>query len=181
MFNIPNLLTLFRILLIPVVIVFIERDRYDNALLLMVLGGVTDYLDGYIARNFKRRTRLGSLLDPLADKLMVNALFFTFAWKGFLWWSLVILVFGRDLLLIGGAAFLKYIRHKVFEIVPTFVGKTNTFLQICLIGFILLAQIWPFREFVWAVRVSAWAVAACTIVSCVQYWRKGWAILKMPA
>lgn len=178
MITIPNLLTLFRILLVPAVVYCLVIARYDNALLLLAMGGITDYLDGYIARNFKSRSRLGSILDPIADKVLVNVVFVTLAWLDGISAMLVALVLLRDLVLICGAAYLHFLRRRRFEVEPTFVGKSNTFFQLLLIVAVIVRLGWDFAWLDWPIHVCEVAVAVLTLVSWVQYYRTGRQILK---
>jgi len=129
--TIPNLLTLTRLLLIPIFLYASFRAMYTTAFVLFVTAAVTDILDGYIARRLNQRSRLGALLDPAADKMMMIAgyLFYTLAplaeripsWLTFT-------IFVRDLLIVM-FAYLLYTRVKVTRFPPSTAGKVSTVLQ----------------------------------------------------
>lgn len=127
--NIPNSLTILRILLIPVYIGFLVYDQYDQALLVLLVAGVTDALDGTIARVANQRTRLGAFLDPLADKLLLTSGFLTLSAIHLIPSWVTIVVVSRDLMLLLGTAVARLTETSV-DITPTFLGKGTTFLQL---------------------------------------------------
>lgn len=130
---IPNSLTLFRLVLIIPFLVFLYQKEYVNALYTFLLAGLTDCLDGWLARFFNWQSFFGSFVDPLADKLLVTTSFISLALIGVLPGWLVILVFLRDLTIsMGVMAWYWFIRQKIhFE--PTFLSKFNTTLQLILV------------------------------------------------
>ena len=127
--NIPNSLTILRILLIPVYIGLLVYAQYDQALLVLLLAGVTDALDGTIARVANQRTRLGAFLDPLADKLLLTSGFLTLSSIHLIPTWVTILVVSRDLMLLLGTAVAQFTETPV-NITPTFLGKGTTLLQL---------------------------------------------------
>ncbi|MBA4696062.1 MAG: CDP-alcohol phosphatidyltransferase family protein [Legionella sp.] len=130
---IPNLLTAFRLaLIIPFLLSLYHKD-YEQAFYLFLLAGLTDALDGWFARHFKWQSSVGSFIDPLADKLLIASSFIALALMGTLPWSLVVLVFLRDLTIsLGIVAWFCLIRHRIdFE--PTLLSKINTVFQIMLV------------------------------------------------
>lgn len=135
--QIPNLLTLLRIVMVPVVIVLLDHREYSLALLVFTLAGVTDGLDGWIAKTYSLQTRLGAMLDPIADKLLLVS---TYAMLAVLedipFWLLVLVLF-RDLLIVGGYWILVAMDRKA-EIRPIWVSKFNTFFQIMLVVLVLV-------------------------------------------
>lgn len=134
--NLPNLITLARLFCVPFAIWLIAEERYGAAFWVFVGAGVSDALDGYIAKNFDRRTRLGALLDPVADKTLLVSVYVTLGWAGQLWTSLVVLVVFRDVMIIGGFLLIQAIAApKRYD--PLFVSKLNTGLQIALVAFVL--------------------------------------------
>ena len=107
------------------------------AIYCLVLAGLSDGLDGFLARRYGWRSRLGALLDPLADKLFIVSIMLLFAAKGYLPAWLVMLVLGRDLLIVGGALLYRYITGTL-EMRPLFISKLNTAFQILLLLMTLL-------------------------------------------
>jgi cardiolipin synthase (CMP-forming) len=130
--NIPNSLTLARILLVPALVVYLGRAEYGIALWLLLAAGFSDVLDGFIARRWDLCTRLGSLLDPLADKLLIVSSYLVLAGTGRLPHWLAAVVIGRDLVIVGGAVAF-YARTGILEMDPSVTSKLNTFVQISLL------------------------------------------------
>jgi cardiolipin synthase (CMP-forming) len=165
--NLPNLISLGRLLLVPLAIWLILRSRYGAAFWVFVVAGISDALDGFIAKHFDRRTRLGALLDPIADKTLLVSVYVTLGWANQLWTSLVILVVFRDVMIIGGfllmQAFAAQARYD-----PLYISKINTGLQIALIAFVLarlgLGADWGNIDV-----VLSWAVIATTVLSGLSY------------
>ena len=118
--NVPNSLTILRILLIPVYVGFLVYEQYDYALLVLFVAGVTDGLDGTIARVANQRTQLGAVLDPLADKLLLTTGFITLSFMHLIPLWVTILVVSRDLILMLGTVVAQYTEAHV-DISPTLV------------------------------------------------------------
>lgn len=135
--HIPNLLTLLRIGAIAPICWLLWHERFTQALLLLLLAGLTDALDGFLARRFHWTSQLGAFLDPLADKLFIVSVVLVFGFKGYLPWWLVWLVFGRDLIILGGALTYRLIFGDL-EVKPSRLGKVNTALQISLLALTLI-------------------------------------------
>ncbi len=134
--NLPNLISLGRLMLVPLAIWLILRDRYGTAFWVFVAAGLSDALDGFIAKHFDRRTRLGALLDPIADKTLLVSVYLTLGWANQLWPSVVILVVFRDALIIGGFLLIQaFAAPKQYD--PLYISKINTGLQIVLVAFVL--------------------------------------------
>lgn len=130
--DIPNLLSIARILLSLPVAWLLLNERFSEALLLFFIAGVSDGLDGYLAKRFDWRSRLGSILDPLADKTLLVTSFLCLVWVGLIPFWLLALVVGRDLVIVlGGLAFHWLIGQ--YDMEPTWVSKLNTLLQITLV------------------------------------------------
>jgi cardiolipin synthase (CMP-forming) len=127
--NIPNSLTILRILLIPVYIGLLVYERFDQALIVLLVAGLTDALDGTIARAANQRTRLGAFLDPLADKLLLTSGFITLSSIHLIPSWVTIVVVSRDAMLLLGTAVAQFIESHI-DIAPTFLGKGTTFLQL---------------------------------------------------
>jgi cardiolipin synthase len=132
-FNLPNLITLARLLCVPLAIWLILEARYGVAFWVFVAAGISDALDGYIAKRFDQRTPLGALLDPIADKALLAGVYITLGLADQLPHWLVILVVLRDLLSVGGYLLIQGTAAPQ----PLFISKVNTLVQISLIGFVL--------------------------------------------
>ena len=134
--NIPNSLTILRIILIPIFIGFLLYEQYSYSLAILVLAGITDSLDGIIARVTDQRTKLGEFLDPLADKLLLSSGFITLAILHLIPVWVAILVVSRDLILLTGTL-LAQLTQVPIEIAPTWVGKGTTALQLAYVVLII--------------------------------------------
>ncbi len=135
--NIPNSLTLLRILLVPVYIGFMTYGEYGFALLVLLVAGLSDAIDGPIARRLNQRTRLGTFLDPLADKLLLTSGFITLAVLHLVPLWLVILVVSRDAILLLGTM-VAHVTNTAIDVTPTFLGKGTTVLQLCYVVLVVL-------------------------------------------
>src|SRR5205823_7140083 len=134
--NLPNLITLARLLSVPLTIWLIFDGRYGTAFWVFVGAGVSDALDGYIAKRFDRRTWIGALLDPVADKAMLAGVYVSLGLAGQLPPWLVGLVVSRDLLIVLGF-FLIHAAAVPKQFDPLYISKVNTLVQIALVGFVL--------------------------------------------
>ena len=134
--NLPNLITLGRLCSVPLTIWLILNELYGTAFWVFVAAGLSDALDGYIAKHFDRRTRLGAMLDPAADKAMLVGIYVTLGLAGQLPYWLVALVVLRDLLIVLGF-FLIRSTAAAAELGPSYISKVNTLVQIALVGFVL--------------------------------------------
>lgn len=134
---IPNALTLLRLVLIAPFLVFLYQHEYVLAFILFVFAGLSDALDGWLARHFHWQSSLGSFIDPLADKLLIASSFISLALIGELPWWLVILVFFRDLTISMGVVAWFYFIHRKLDFEPTLMSKLNTTLQLALVSFCL--------------------------------------------
>jgi cardiolipin synthase len=128
-FNLPNSLTLLRILLVPVFTYFFLKGEYRIALIVFVITGMTDVVDGYLARLLRKKTTLGSILDPAADKLLMLVTFIVLAMRALVppWLSLLVIL--RDLVIVIGTWILKRLKKKLY-FKPTRLSKLNTFFQL---------------------------------------------------
>lgn len=134
--NLPNLITLLRILLVPLLVIFLIEGNIHFAFILFLVAGASDALDGFIARLFKQKTVLGAFIDPIADKLLLNAAYITLASLHFLPAWLTVLVVSRDVIILGGIGILLY-NKRAIEFKPTFISKITTCMQLVTIIFIL--------------------------------------------
>ncbi len=135
--NLANSLTLLRALLAPLMAYLLLGERFSAALAVLAVAGLTDALDGYVARHFHQVTRLGAFLDPFADKLLIVATVIPLACVGRLPFWLVLLIVGRDGVIVAGAMAYRLLTGHL-EMAPTPLSKLNTFL---LIGLILLVLV----------------------------------------
>lgn len=134
---IPNLLTVLRIAATPVLIMLLKYEMFPGALLLFVLAGISDGLDGYIAKRFRYQTRLGAILDPVADKVLLVSCFVVLTVMNHIpFWLLVVVVF-RDIVIVGGYLLLVILEGGV-KMNPSRISKLNTVFQICLITGVLI-------------------------------------------
>jgi cardiolipin synthase (CMP-forming) len=165
--NLPNAITIARILSVPVLIWLIVSGEYLLAFWLFVLAGVSDGVDGYIAKRFDQRTELGAYLDPIADKLMLVSIYVSLGLLRVLPPWLVILVATRDIMIVGGVVLAALLQQPV-KVKPLLISKLNTAAQIVLAGLVLavLGFGLPSRELV---LVGSLIVAGLTIVSGTQY------------
>jgi cardiolipin synthase len=134
--NLPNLLTILRILLVPVFINLLIYKHSPSALRIFLLASFTDGLDGIIARAANQRTTLGTYLDPMADKLLLTAAFITLSVLQFIPVWVSVIVVSRDIILVLGALVLHLVQGE-FIIAPTPLGKATTFFQLVYVILIL--------------------------------------------
>jgi len=168
--NLPNSLTILRILLVPVFVGLLLYEHYDIALLTLLIAALTDILDGMIARITDQRTRLGEYLDPLADKLLLMSAIITLSVLHFIPIWAVIVVVSRDAILLTGTLVANLTETHI-DISPTILGKGTTLAQICYIiatmlsvtGRVSLALVEPFL----------WVMVALTVGSGVHYLFRG--------
>jgi cardiolipin synthase (CMP-forming) len=164
--NIPNTLTIIRILSIPVFVICLLYDRLMIALLIFVGAGITDGLDGWIARFYRQRTTIGAYLDPIADKLLLTTAFIVLAILRSIPGWLTVIVIARDVIIALGVLILFLTSHRV-EIKPVMIGKTSTFFQIVTIAWALLASYSLFfKSFL---PYVIWMTAGLTCMSGLQY------------
>jgi cardiolipin synthase len=137
--HIPNILTAFRFLLVPPVVVLMLKDEFMPALVLFAVAGFSDAVDGFLARRYHWTSRIGGLMDPLADKLLMVSSYLTLGWLGLIPVWLVALVILRDLVIVTGAVIYNA-RIEQVEATPSVVSKLNTLAQILLVLSVLFSQ-----------------------------------------
>lgn len=165
--QIPNIITVFRFFLVPPVVWALFNAEYGLALILFAIAGVSDGVDGFLAKHYNWRTRLGSILDPLADKLLLVSCFLSLTWLGFVPLWLLIAVIVRDMLIVIGGIAFHYLFGK-FDMEPSFLSKMNTFFQIAYV----LAVVFYHGEFAftpWIIEALSYVVLLTTIVSGADY------------
>jgi len=174
--NIPNFLTLLRIILVPVFVIFLIQTEYDKALITFMVAGLTDALDGTLARLLNCQTTLGAYLDPIADKMLLVTSFVTLAILGMIPGWLAVMVISRDFIILLGIAVLS-LMSVVYEIKPAIVGKITTALQIATIFFALLYKaVTHDFGYYWIIGLC-WATALFTVISGLVYIIRGIRIL----
>lgn len=165
--HIPNLITLFRFLLVPPVVYALLQDRLGLALVLFFIAGFSDALDGYLAKRYGWSSRLGALMDPLADKLLLVSCFVTLGWLGHIPMWLVLLVVLRDLVIIGGAIVF-HLRIARLEAAPSVISKLNTFTQILLVLVVIYSHGFQAVPALW-IDILIYSVLVTTIWSGIDY------------
>ena len=167
-FTVPNELTFLRLAFLPFFIIAIKYGRYGVALGILVLAGVTDGLDGLLARGLNQRTPLGAYLDPIADKLLLSSSYFVLALKGKIGWWLAILVLGRDVLLLTACAvILLTVGYRPFP--PSIWGKAATFFELLLIVLVLVVAVSERQSLVTLREGCGYLVAALVVISGLHY------------
>lgn len=170
--NLPNIITLGRILLVPVTIWLIVAGQFGFAFLVFIVAGVGDGIDGYIARRYQMKTQLGAYLDPLADKLLLVSIYISLGLLQHMPAWLVILVASRDVLIVG-AVILSWIMDKPIKVQPLITSKINTAAQIAFAGGQLAILAWM-ADATWFMEIGSAIVATLTVASAALYMR-AWA------
>jgi len=170
--NVPNTLTVLRIILVPIIIIFLIQGQYLSALLLFVIAGITDGLDGFFARVLKQKSVLGSYLDPLADKTLISSSFIALAVMGRIPAWLTVIVISRDFIILLGISVLALLSIP-FEVKPTMVSKITTAFQLLAIFLVLLLSAFHFQVNGTWITAVFWITALLTIVSGMGYLIRG--------
>ncbi len=166
--NIPNFLSLLRILLVPVMVIFLMQNAFLKAIVVLAVSGLTDALDGFLARVLNQQTTLGAYLDPIADKALLASCFITLSIKGILPGWLTVIVISRDFIILLGVAVL-YMMSMPYEIRPAFISKVTTAVQLIMILFTLLFRTLPgLLDYQWIMFLH-WVTAFFTITSGLNY------------
>lgn len=167
-FTAPNQLTLLRLVFLPFIIIKLVEGHYGWALTLFVLAGLSDALDGLLARALKQQTVLGQYLDPIADKLLLSTVFMVLSILHKIPWKFTVLVFSRDISILCASAVL-YAIAGLRDFRPSIFGKANTFAQVAAVFFVLLQEVVHAR-WVWIARLTFLrATFAFTILSGLHY------------
>jgi cardiolipin synthase (CMP-forming) len=165
--GLPNLITLARLLAVPLVIWLILAGRMTPAFWIFVMAGISDAADGFFAKRFNCETEFGRYLDPVADKALLVSVYVALGHAGFLPIWLVILVVFRDALIVGGIIFLRLVNGPV-RLQPLFISKLNTTMQIVLAAFMLAILGLEVPDF-GLIEILTFVVAATTVASGVAY------------
>ena len=164
----PNLLTLMRICMAPFLVAAILEGHFLLSFILFVAAGLTDGLDGLLARVLKQRSVLGHYLDPVADKLLLSTLFLVLFYKGLMPGTVTVLVFGRDvgILLVSAILYAAVGRREFY---PSIFGKANTLAQISAVAAVLLHQLTPALWVAVIRQIALGATIALTVASGLHY------------
>jgi cardiolipin synthase len=164
----PNQLTLLRMMFLPFIVIHLVSGHYRWALILFVIAGMSDGLDGLLARMLKQQTVLGQYLDPIADKLLLSTTFLVLSILHKIPWKFTVLVFSRDISILFASAVL-YAIAGLRDFRPSIFGKANTFAQVAAVFFVMLLQIYPV-SWVSILRLTFLrATFAFTIISALHY------------
>lgn len=174
--SLPNTITVLRMAAVIPLTWLLIAQQFGAALVVAFAAGLSDAVDGFLAKRFGWQSYIGGILDPLADKLLLLSCFVVLAAQGWIPPWLLVLVLGRDLVIVVGALMFHFWFGRV-EPEPSPVSKTNTFLQIALVLLVLLDRIRGFIEAEW-ITALVWAVTVTTVLSGIQYvwvWgRRAW-------
>jgi cardiolipin synthase (CMP-forming) len=166
----PNQLTLLRMIFLPFIVINLVKHDFKWALILFVLAGLSDGLDGLLARKLHQQTLLGQYLDPIADKLLLSTMFLVLSieQRALVPWKYTVVVFSRDvsILLISGVLFMI---AGLRDFRPSIFGKANTFAQVAAVFFVMLFLVEPIVLIQIATKVFLRATFIFTILSAVHY------------
>jgi len=171
--NLPNAICFVRILLVIPIMWFLVRAEYQSALLLIMIAGLSDGLDGFLARHFGWTSRIGGLLDPLADKLLFVAVFAALSWNGLVPIWLFAVVIGRDIVIVSGAFAYEFLIGPV-EPNPSRVGKLNTVMALLYLLFVMTWQIygWPSEVSIMIVGAGVFVISLVSGLDYVLTWSR---------
>jgi cardiolipin synthase len=166
--TVPNQITLLRLGFLPIFLTLISYEEYRWALAVLVLAGLSDGIDGLLARKLNQRSSLGAYLDPIADKLLLSSSFVILAFKKEIAWWLTIIVLSRDVLILVVAMVIILIwGYRPFP--PSLLGKLTTFFQIVLVFTVVLGAAYPSAALGGIKQVLIYIVAVLATVSAFQY------------
>jgi cardiolipin synthase (CMP-forming) len=166
--TVPNQITFLRLGFLPVFLILISYEEYRWALLVLVVAGLSDGIDGLLARKLNQRSALGAYLDPIADKLLLSSSFVILAMKKEIAWWLTIIVLSRDILILVVAVVIILIfGYRPFP--PSVLGKATTMLQIALVFTIVLSAAYPGLRLSRINEFLIYGVTALATVSAFHY------------
>ncbi len=166
--TIPNLISTLRIILVPIFIIYLIQDKFLGAIAVFILAGVSDGLDGFLARLLNQKSRLGTFLDPLADKFLLVAAFVVLAVCGYIPASLTVVVITRDILILLGVLIL-FLYKQDIQINPSIVSKITTCLQLTTVFLVLVHN--HYHIFSTVIPVTYVVTGILTIASGLHYMR----------
>ncbi len=173
--TIPNAITILRILLVPPFVIYLLRGQYAGALAIFAFAGISDLIDGYIARRFRQQSKIGAFIDPLADKLLAGTAFVLLAAEKIIPDWLAVIVISREVVIVGGLYLLSLLGAQI-TIAPSRTGKLNTAVQLSTVCLCLLASVESlgistgFDRFLEGLFL---VTGVTTVVSGFQYLRRG--------
>ena len=163
----PNILSLVRIILVPLILWLLIQDLYIISAIIITMVGLTDYFDGYLARKYNSESLVGFYLDAIADKVLIITIYLVLGIKLLLPTYLIILIIFREAL-VSGAYLLKFLLDLEFNLKPILISKINTFLQIALIVFVCLLTINQLNQSEEVIFVRDSLIAIVTITTIVS-------------
>ena len=167
-FTAPNQLTLLRMIFVPFIVIHLVDGHYGWALVIFIVAGFSDGLDGLLARTLHQQTLLGQYLDPIADKLLLSTVFLVLSILHKIAWKYTIMVFSRDISILAASAVLFAIAG-LRDFRPSIFGKANTLCQITAVFFVMLLEIYP-QRWVRITRITfLHATAWFTVISALRY------------
>ncbi len=166
--TVPNQITFLRLGFLPLFLILMSYERYKWALLVLVVAGFSDGIDGLIARKFNQRSSLGAYLDPIADKLLLSSSFVVLAFEKQIAWWLTILVLSRDVLILIVAAVI-ILASGYRPLPPSIYGKFTTLFQIILVFIVVLAAAYPDARLNIVKQVLIYVVSALCVFSGLHY------------
>jgi cardiolipin synthase len=168
--NIPNLLSFLRIALVPVFLWFLLEQMFVSAITVLAIAGLTDFLDGYLARKLNQMTKLGKMLDPVADRLYIFATLLALSATGYVPWWLAGLVILRDVLMLISLPVLASVGYRALPV--HYLGKASTFALLYSFPLLLMGKIFTDAAFI--ITPLAWAFALWGVA---LYWWSGFVYL----
>jgi cardiolipin synthase (CMP-forming) len=176
----PHFLTLLRLIAAPILVWLLVKSEFRWALVVVILAGLTDWFDGFAARKLDAGGKLGTILDPLADKILLVTLFVTLGVLRLIPLWMLFLVIARDVIVTGGALLLRIYRNRR-TFIPSLLGKVSTFFQLVLVLLTLLYAAFPLALFLWLKMTALLLCAIFTALSWREYVLRGIAMKRAPA
>ena len=173
--SLPNLITILRLLLAPILVISLLNGHFLLAIIIVSIAGLSDILDGLLARRLNQCTNLGSCLDPIADKVLISSSFVLLAWLRFIPNWLAVVVISRDVIILLGSLLL-FLFNIHFEVRPSLLGKMTTAFQMITIFATLLAQL---SHIDFPLLPLLWSTMGLTLASGTQYLYRGYRLCKV--
>jgi cardiolipin synthase len=168
--SLPNLISLGRLLLVPAIIALIAAQRWKEAFVCFIIAGASDALDGWLAKTFDLRTKLGAYLDPLADKALLVSIYVALAIVGAIPATIAIIVVARDFMIVG-AFMVAWFLDRPLEVRPLVISKINTLAQILFAALVLSGEAFGLAKGAWF-QLSLYAVAGLALASLGAYFSR---------
>ena len=166
--DLPNFITLLRIFLVPPFLYFLQERNYHLALALFLIAGISDGLDGFLAKHYDWTSRLGSILDPIADKFLLVGAFIVLSQIQLIPLWLTVIVLGRDILIILGAI-IYHFWISAYEFEPVIISKVNTVIQIILVVAVIFFAEYNSYLVKWLINFIIYLTSATTLFSGIYY------------